>query len=178
MICFDRFHVAKHLGEAVDKVRRQENRTLMTEGVKDLVGTKYHWLKNPANMSHREWNAFEWLRESSHKTARAWAIKELGMSIWHYVSRTWAQKAWDKWYSWAIRSRLEPMKKAARMIKSHLWGIINAVVLGVSNGPAESINSRIKAIKVKSRGFRNKQRFANAIYFHLGGLDLYPAGAR
>ena len=68
------------------------------------------------------------------------------MSIWHYVSRTWAQNAWDKWYSWAIRSRLEPMKMAARMIKSHLWGIINAVVLGVSNGPAESINSRIKAI--------------------------------
>ena len=58
------------------------------------------------------------------------------------------------------------------MVKRHLWGIINAVVLGVSNGPAESINSRIKAIKVKSRGFRNKQRFANAIYFHLGGLDL------
>ena len=87
-------------------------------------------------------------------------------------------KARSKWYSWAIRSRLEPIKQVARMVKRHLWGIINAVVLGVSNGPAESINSRIKAIKVKSRGFRNKQRFANAIYFHLGGLDLYPAGAR
>ena len=100
------------------------------------------------------------------------------MSIWHYVSRGWALKAWEKWYSWAIRSRLEPIKKVARMIKRHLWGIINAVVHGVSNGPAESINSRIKAIKVKCRGFRNKQRFANAIYFHLGGLNLYPEGGR
>jgi hypothetical protein len=56
-------------------------------------------------------------------------------------------------------------------------GILNAIVLKVSNGPAEGINSRIKMIKVRSRGFRNKQRFANAIYFYLGGLDLYPATA-
>ena len=43
--------------------------------------------------------------------------------------------------------------------------------------PAEGLNSRIKMIKVRSRGFRNKERFANAIYFHLGGLNLYPEGA-
>ncbi len=62
-------------------------------------------------------------------------------------------------------------------IKEHLWGILDAIVfLKVSNGPAESLNSRIKMIKVRSRGFRNKERFANAIYFHLGGLELYPEG--
>nr|VFK02430.1 MAG: Transposase [Candidatus Kentron sp. LFY] len=53
-------------------------------------------------------------------------------------------------------------------------GILNAVVLKVTNGPAEGINSRIKMIKVRSRGFRNKYRFVTAIYFHLGGLNLYP----
>ena len=63
-----------------------------------------------------------------------------------------------------------------RTIKKHLWGILNAIILKVSNGPAEAINSRIKTIKVRSRGFRNKRRFANAIYFHLGGIDLYPEG--
>nr|VFK15047.1 MAG: Transposase [Candidatus Kentron sp. LFY] len=62
------------------------------------------------------------------------------------------------------------MKKVAKTIKEHLWGILNAIVLKVSNGPAEGLNSRIKALKVTGRGFRNKQRFANAIYFHLGGL--------
>jgi transposase len=79
--------------------------------------------------------------------------------------------------SWAMRCRLAPMKRVAQTIKKHLWGILNAIVLKVSNGPAEGINSRIKMIKVRSRGFRNKQRFANAIYFYLGGLDLYPATA-
>jgi len=112
------------------------------------------------------------------KTARAWAIKELAMSLWDYVSRTWAEKGWHRWYSWAIRSRLEPIKQAARMIKKHLWGIINAIVLKADNGHAESINSKIKMIKIRARGFRNKDRFKTAIYFHLGGLDLYPEGIR
>lgn len=80
--------------------------------------------------------------------------------------------------SWAVRCRLDPVKKVAQTIKAHLWGIINAVVLKVDNGGAESINSRIKMIKVRSRGFRNKSRFRNAIYFHLGGLDLYPGGVK
>ena len=96
------------------------------------------------------------------------------MSLWKYVRRSWAQKAWQRWLSWALRCRLEPMKAAAKMIKAHLWEIINAVVLNVSSGPAESLNSRIKMIKAKRRGYRNKQRFINDIYFHLGGLDLYP----
>ena len=173
-IAFDKFHVAKYLGEAVDKVRRQEHKALMSEGYEDLKGSKYDWLYNPENMTCKQKRRFKALRESTLKTARAWAIKELAMSLWHYVSKTWARKGWQQWQSWAIRSRLDPIREVAKTIKEHLWGILNAVVLKVSNGPAEGLNSRIKMIKVRSRGFRNKERFANAIYFHLGGLDLYP----
>ena len=175
-IAFDKFHVAKYLGEAVDKVRRQEHKALMAQGCEQLKGSKYDWLYNPENMSYKQSKRFKALRDSALKTARAWAIKELAMSLWHYVSKTWALKGWEQWYSWAVRSRLDPIKAVAKTIKSHLWGILNAIVLKVSNGPAEGLNSRIKMIKVRSRGFRNKQRFANAIYFHLGGLDLYPEG--
>ena len=175
-IAFDKFHVAKYLGEAVDKVRRQEHKALMAEGYEDLKGSKHDWLYNPENMTRKQKIRFKSLRDSTLKTARAWAIKELAMSLWHYVSKTWARKGWEQWLSWAVRSRLEPIKEVARTIKEHLWGILNAVVLKVSNGPAEGLNSRIKMIKVRSRGFRNKERFANAIYFHLGGLDLYPVG--
>ncbi len=177
-IAFDKFHVAKYLGEAIEKVRRQEHKALMAEGRDDLKGSKYRWQYNPENMSRKQWQSFRELRESTLKTARAWAIKEMAMSLWHYVSKTWAEKGWKQWLSWAVRSRLEPIKKVAKMIKSHLWGILNAIILKVSNGPAEGINSRIKMIKVRSRGFRNKQRFANAIYFHLGGLQLYPDGVK
>ena len=175
-IAFDKFHVAKYLGEAVDKVRRQEHKALLQIGCDDLKGSKYDWLTNPDNMTRAQRQQFAALRDSSLKTARAWAIKELAMDLWHYRSRTWAEKGWKSWLAWAMRSRLEPVKVAAGTIKRHLWGIINAVVLKLHNGHAESMNSRIQRIKRRACGFRNRERFRNAIYFHLGGLELYPVG--
>jgi len=68
------------------------------------------------------------------------------------------------------------MKKVARTIKTNLWGIMNAIVLGMHNGHAESTNSRIQRIKSRACGFRNRERFRNAIYCHCGGLDFLPEG--
>jgi transposase len=173
-IAFDKFHVAKHLGDAVDKVRRQEHKALLAQGLETLKGTKYLWLAHPDSLDETRWSSFQPLRTGTLKTARAWAIKELAMSLWHYRSRAWARKAWLRWYAWAIRCRLEPVRRVARMVKRHLDGILNAVVLGVTNAKAEGVNAAIQRIKFNARGFRNRDRFRNAIYFHLGGLDLYP----
>ena len=82
------------------------------------------------------------------------------------------------WYNWAIRSRLAPVKKVARTIKAHLEGVLTAVVTGATNAQAEGFNTMIQKIKRDARGFRNKERFKAAIYFHLGGLDLYPEAVR
>ena len=177
-IAFDKFHVAKHLGEAVDKVRRQEHRFLQQQGRDDLTRTRYLWLKNPENMDKELWRNFKSLRESSLKTARAWAIKELAMTLWGYVSRVWAEKAWRRCLGWALRSRLEPVKEVARMLKEHLWGILNAIVLTVNNARSEGVNFKIQKLKSRACGYRNRVRFRRAIYFHLGGLDLYPAKAK
>lgn len=176
-IVFDKFHVAKHLGDAVDKVRRQEHRTLMSQGDNRLLRTKYHWLRNPSTMSVAQWSSFKDLRTSQLKVARAWAIKEMAMSSWGYVKKGWAERAWLRWYSWAIRSRLEPIKRVARMIKRHWDGVMNAATSDVTNARAEGINSRIQWVKRMACGFRNRERFRNAIYFHLGGLSLYPESA-
>lgn len=175
-IAFDKFHVAQHLGEAVDQVRRREHKQLMGEGDDRLKGTRYHWLRHPDKVRDCDWNGrFAELRASTLQTARAWALKEEAMQLWDYRSRTWAHKAWRRWHGWAIRSRLEPVKHVARMIKRHVHGIVNAVVLKATNALAESINSRIQAVKRMACGFRNTQRFQRAIYFHLGDLNLYPA---
>nr|VFK11652.1 MAG: Transposase [Candidatus Kentron sp. LPFa]VFK27190.1 MAG: Transposase [Candidatus Kentron sp. LPFa]VFK36284.1 MAG: Transposase [Candidatus Kentron sp. LPFa] len=69
-IAFDKFHVAKYLGEAVDKVRREEHKALMAEGRDDLKGSKYTWQYNPQNMRARQWRDFKSLRKSALKTAR------------------------------------------------------------------------------------------------------------
>lgn len=100
------------------------------------------------------------------------------MGQWHYTSRTWAMKAWKRWLAWALRCRLAPMRAAALTIKRQLWGIINAIVLNLHNGHAESMNSRIQRLKKRACGFRSRDRFRNAILFHLGGLDLYPRPAQ
>ena len=174
-ICFDKFHVAKHLGDAVDKVRRAEHTALMKGGDERLKGSKYLWLQNPDNMSEERWEErFSVLRASALKTARAWAVKEEAMTLWTYVARGWASKAWKKLIGWMMRTRLEPVKRVGRMVKNHLWGIINAIVLKVTNARMESINARIQRVKKMACGFRNMDRFKTAIYFHLGGLDLRP----
>ncbi len=98
-IAFDRFHIAKHLGAAVDKVRRSENKALWREGDTTLKGSKYKWLQNPANMSNRQQQDFKSRRDSALMTARAYALKELAPSRWNYVSRTLAEQGWQRWLS-------------------------------------------------------------------------------
>ena len=177
-IVYDKFHVAKHLGEAVDLVRRRENRELRAEGDDRLVKTKYLWLQNPDHLSRRQWGEFAPLRSSRLKVARAWAIKETAMELWGYVRRGWAERMWKRWYAWAIRSRLEPVKRVARMIRKHWAGVLNAAARNVTNARAEGVNSKIQWIKRMASGYRNRESFRNAIYFHLGGLDLYPESLR
>jgi transposase len=70
------------------------------------------------------------------------------------------------------------MQQTSKTLGKHLWGILTAVILGVNNSHAESMNSGIQTVKTCARGFRNKQRSRNAIYFHLGGLELYPDGIK
>lgn len=62
-IAFDKFHVAKYLGDAVDKVRKQEHKALMSEGWEDLKGSKYDWLTNLGNLSRKRQRSFKLLRE-------------------------------------------------------------------------------------------------------------------
>lgn len=174
-ICFDKFHVAKHLGDGVDKVRRQEQRQLVADGDATLTGSKYSWLQNPERMTSKASAVLDRLKNMALKTARAWALKEHAMCLWGYATRGWARTAWRGWAAWAMRSRLEPMKRVARMVREHLDGIVNAIVLKATNAASESVNSRIQRVKRMACGFRNRERFRNAIYFHLGGLDMSPA---
>jgi transposase len=173
-IVFDKFHIAQHLGRAVDEVRRAENRELVREGDGRLKNTKYLWLTNPDRMSRSRWEGFALLRDSQLRVARAWAIKESAMMLWGYVRRGWAERAWKGWYDWAIRSRLEPIKRVARLIKYYWDGVLNAATTDVTNAKSEGMNSKIQWVKRKACGYRNRKRFHNAIYFHLAGLDLYP----
>lgn len=173
-IAFDKFHIAKYLGEAVDKVRRAENRELVAQGDRSLVGTKWAWLRTFAEMPEQVAATFDSLRQRALKVARAWMHKEIAMGLWWKRDREEIREAWKRWCRGAARSRLEPLVKVQAMIRNHLQGIINAIEHQVTNARAEGINSRIQWVKRMARGYRNTERFRNAIYFHLGKLDLSP----
>jgi transposase len=174
-IVYDKFHVAKHLGEAVDKVRRSENRELRATGDERLVGTRYHWLRHPDNIDDHQWREFRHLRQSKLKTARAWAIKEQGMVLWDYHYEGPARKHFRWWYQWATHSRLKPIIDKAKMLKKHLANVLTYLKHGITNAVSEGLNSKIQWVKYTARGYRNVDNFVKAIYFHCGGLKLEPS---
>jgi transposase len=177
-VCFDRFHVTALFNKAISAIRVKECRSLLADGDTSLVGTRHDWLYNDQKVDGRARRWFHELSRRALATARAWAMKETANGLWHFASSGWATRAWKCLTGWMDRCQIPEMQKLSKTIKKYLWGIINAVVHGVTNGPSESLNAKIQKIKARACGFRNKQRFINAIYFHLGGLDLMPESIR
>ena len=173
-IVFDRYHLMGYLTKAVDTVRKAENRALAVTGDKSLAGTKYLWLYSAENLPERHQDRFAALRTGDLKTARAWAIKESLRHFWAYQRRGWGAKHFKRWYFWATHSRLKPIIEAAKTLKRHEAGLLSYFAHRITNAAAEGLNSRIQAIRVSARGYRNREHFKTAIYFHLGGLQLYP----
>jgi transposase len=175
-IVFDRFHIMKHMGEALDTVRKQEHRALRAQGLEVLTGSKYLWLYSEENLPERHRERFASLRSENLKTSRAWAIKESLRALWHYRRPGWARRFWKQWYFWATHSRLQPVIEVARMLARHLQGVLNYFSAArITNAAAEGLNSKIQTIKKMAYGYRNREHFKTAIFFHCGGLDLYPA---
>ena len=173
-IVFDRYHVTRLVSDAVDKVRRQEHKILAARGDERLKGTKYLWLANEENIPEWRHEEFDAIRKGNLRTGRAWAIKESLRDFWNYTYKQCAQKFFRRWYFWATHSRLAPMIKAAKTLKGHLPNILTYFKHRICNATAEGLNSKIQMIKQMACGFRNRDHYKLAIYFHCGGLDLYP----
>lgn len=173
-IVFDRFHVMGCMGKAVDKVRKAEHKELMAEGDETLKKTKYLWLYNECNVPESREEQFKALQERELKVGRAWAIKESLRELWNYTYEASARKFWRRWNFWATHSRLEPVKEAAKTIREHIDNILTYCRHRITNAVSEGLNSKIQTIKKMACGFRNQENFKTAIFFHCGGLDLYP----
>ena len=173
-IVHDRFHISKHLNEAVDKVRRQENKALAKTDDDRLKGTKQLWLFNPENMSEDRWIEFNALKDQELKTSRAWAIKEQFRWLWEYRYAGNARKFFARWYAWATRSRLKPIVAVAKMLKRHLENILTYFHHRITNAMSEGFNSRIQSIKSQARGFRAFENYRTRILFYCGKLELLP----
>jgi len=173
-IVHDKFHIAKYLGEAVDKVRKSEHKGLKKEGAETLKGTKYLWLTNPRNWSDEQKQQFKELKNQGLKVGRAWSIKEMFSDLWDYTYEKSARNFFRKWYWWATHSRLKPIAEVAKKLKRHLDNILTYLRHRITNAVAEGINSKIQQVKSAARGFRNFENYRTAILFFCGKLDMYP----
>jgi transposase len=173
-IVHDKFHVSKYLGEAVDKVRRQEHKELMAQGDETLKGTRQLWLYNPQNFSSEQVEEFSALKDLQLKVARAWAAKELFSKFWEYQEEGWARRFFKDWFGWVSRSQLKPVVEVAQMLKRHLDNLLTYLKHHITNAVTEGLNSKIQSLKSAARGFRNFRNYRIRILFFCGKLNLYP----
>ena len=166
-ITFDKFHVMKLIGDAVDKTRRAEAKFRP-----ELKGSRYVWLKNEQNLASGAKETLAALSKLHLKTARAYQLRCAFQEVYAQPTRGWAELMIDKWDAWAIRSRIEPIKAAARTIRRHRDGILAWFDSRIANGLIEGINSLVQAAKAKARGYRNRETLKAVTYLIAGKLDL------
>ena len=168
-------YVIKHINEAVDEVRREEQR--QGPWYKYLLNkTKYLWLKNDANLTGKQHERKESLLKKSLKTARAYTMRVTLQDIYELsTNRTEAEERLKQLCNWISRSRLAPMKKFGELLKNHWEEILNYFDHRYTNAIPEGMNSIIQNIKRRARGFRNDEFFKTMIYLGCGKLDLNVA---
>ena len=168
-IVYDKFHIIKHINDAVNKVRIAE-----TIEDKILKGTRYVFLKNEDNLTKKQKEKLDELTmpNMNLKTVRAYNIKIAFQDIYKAESEDEFITYLNKWYFWATHSRLEPIKEVAYMIKRHWDGIVSWYNNKINNGILEGLNSVIQATKSKARGYKTFKNYKNIVYLLTGKLDF------
>jgi transposase len=168
----DRFHIAMHMNKAIDEVRAHEARELRAKGVEVLKHSRWCLLKRPQNLTDIQQTKLADLLRYNLKAVRSYLLKENFQFFWQYVSPHWAGKFLDAWCSKVMRSRIEPMKKVARMLRSHRELLLNwfRAKKTISSGAIEGLNNKLKLTTRKSYGFRTFRVAEIVLYHTLGGL--------
>ena len=171
----DRFHIMSHISKAIDEIRAGESRKLAEDGYEPVLKkTRFLLLKRPENLTEKQETNLADLLRYNLKSVRAYLLKELFQDFWEYKSPTWAGKFLDQWTSTVMRSRLEPMKEVAQMLRNHRELILNwfRVKGTVSNGVVEGLNGKAKVTIRKAYGFRTFRAMEIALYHALGDLPM------
>lgn len=166
-VTFDKFHAVRLVNDAVDAVRRAEQKTRP-----ELKRTRYIWLKNRDKLSPAQRDTLGGLAARNLKTARAWRIRLAFQELYAQPSRPAAEAFLKTWYFWATHSRLAPVIEAAKTIKRHRLGVLRWFDSRIANGLLEGLNSLVQAAKAKARGYRSTRNFKAMIYLIAGKLEL------
>ena len=171
----DRFHITQHMNQAVDEVRRAESSRLQAKNkdeARRLKNMRWPLLRKGSRVRGRARKKLNALLASKLATARAWELKEAFGHFWKYKSPLWAGAFLDCWRQRAMRSRLEPMRKVARMLRAHEELLLHwfRAKGEISSGAVEGLNNKIRVVTRRSYGFRTYKAMEMALYHTLGRL--------
>jgi len=164
-IIFDKFHLIRHLNEAIDEIRRRE---FFRQGgeKRDLVrGKRWLFLRRWFNLTTEQKGLLKETLALNKRLNTAYYLKEIFGSLWFYTKRAWALKFLDRWEAELKWQRLKPLEDFMKMVRNHLDGILNYCEVKIPLGKVEAINGTIKSIIRKARGFRNHRHGALKIMF-------------
>lgn len=174
----DPFHVAKHLNEALDQVRRGEQSRLRTKEERARAkGGRFLLLKRSAKVRGKARAKLNAVLASLGATSRAWELKESFRRFWRYRSPAWAEAYLKAWTARAMRSRLEPMKKVARMLRKHEDLLINyfRAKRQYNSGVVEGLNNKARKSLSHGYGHRSPEILKLVLYHALGKLPEPPS---
>jgi transposase len=179
----DRFHITTHLNQAVDQVRRAESSRLRETSkarAERLKHMRWPLLRRGTRVRGQARQKLNALLASKLATGRAWELKEIFSQLWKYKSVIWAGAFLDYWCFRAVRSRLEPMKKVARMLRTHEELLLNwfRAKGEISAGAVEGLNNKVRVVTRRSYGFRTYEAMELALYHSLGRLPEPESGHR
>jgi len=158
-ILFDKFHVLRHLGEALDKIRKTEYARVTGDKRRFIKGQKYVLLSHRENLTSEGKQSLKLLLKANKRLNTAYILRESFDQLWTYNSEVWARKFFDNWKAQLRWQRLEPYEKFADMIEKHWDGIAaycqaeNKVALGF----VEGLNNKIRVIQRRAYGLRDEE---------------------
>ena len=177
----DRFHIMQHFGKALDEIRAEESKQLQRDGYEPVL-KKSRWclLKRRENLTESQTVKLSEVLKYNLRSVRAYLHREEFQRFWEYQSGTWAGKFLDEWTTRVMRSRLEPLKKVARMLRNHRELILNWFEAKgtMSSGAVEGLNNKVKVVTRKSYGFRTLRVAKLALFHTLGHLPEPEDGHR
>lgn len=171
-LVIDRFHIVKALNEAVDEVRKEEWRTLDTEGRKAIKGLRWLLATRSENRTKGDTRFLNNLRNSNRRIHRAWVLKDEFEQFWNYTYRGSAEKFLKRWMTAALRSRIPSLRKFVNTLRSHLDNVLTFIDRNLTNAVGEGLNRVIKIVKNRASGYRGLDNFADMIYLTVGDLDI------
>ena len=171
-LVLDHFHIVKALNEAVDDVRKEVWREASGSHRLAIKGLRWLLYRHSSTRSKSDTRFLNNLRKGNRRIYRAWVLKDELEHFWNYLSKGWAKKFLKSWITAVLRSRIEPMKKFALMLRKHQNNILNFIERNLSNAKGEGLNRIIKIVKNRASGFRNLSSFTDMIFLVVGDVDI------